>query len=525
MSAAARALPWRALAALLVLALALRVLVIVAPPDDLFERGAMPQEECLRGIAAWEILRGPLVPLQDYQINHFWGGSLVVSLLAAPLFAIVGPKVVALRLVSIPFALGAVLLVFVWLDRCASRRAAWIGAALLAFAPPGYALVGSTVYGTHMESNALALLLAWLYCEWRAHGRGGARRTFLFGLASGFSVWFGYGLLVPLVAALALELCADKLFFLRRAFWPWAGGFALGFSPWITYGLGRGFDAPKIYDTTLAGHFVIGLTQGTSIDIEGTRRITPIDKVFDLFARDVAESFYFTPLGEIGGLTIGRVVLCVLLALALVAAIGARAQIAAFAKALVGRATAPRPSPAVFACVYCALFVAAWAASDFAIGPRHWAQNFRYMMPLVPFLLVLAALGADRAIGRGGAARVAGAGSVVLLVATCALGTLAHVRPERSREHLAAEANSLAWNARFLVLRFGDDPAAVEEIADRIVARRDPPEARQLLEAFEKGVRILSERPPRAEKDERDRSAAFRASGEILARKVATMEP
>lgn len=518
MNAAARALPWRALAALLVLALALRVLVIVAPPDDLFERGGMPQEECLRGIAAWEILRGPLVPLQDYQINHFWGGSLVVSLLAAPLFALAGPKVIALRLVSIPFALCAVLLVFVWLDRCASRRAAWIGAALLAFAPPGYALVGSTVYGTHMESNTLALLLAWLYCEWRAHGRGSARRTFVFGLSSGFSVWFGYGLLVPLVVVAALEFCSDKLFFARRAFWPWIGGFALGFVPWITYGVGRGFDAPKIYDTTLAGHFVIGLTQGTSIDIEGTRRITPVDKVFDLFARDVAESFYFLRAGEVDGLWIGRAVLCVLLALALVAALGARAQVWALARALLGRANAPPPTPVVFAGVFCALFVVAWAASDFAIGPRHWAQNFRYMMPLVPFLLVLAALGADRAIAHGGLARVGARAAAAALVLVCALGTLAHVRPERTREHLAAEANSLAWNARFLVLRFGDDPRAVEEIVERIVAKRDPVEASALLAAFEKGVRILAERPASAERGGAERTAALRSSAEILAR-------
>src|SRR6202008_3267965 len=156
-----------ALAVLLALALLPRLCVLLAPQADLYrQRHAAPQsrpfisvgEEATRGSVALEIVRGPLLPVLDYQYATFFGGSTVVAVLAAPLFAVFGPRLWALKAVPIGFHLAAVVLLFLILDRFASRRAAWIGGILMALPPPGYTIITTVAWGSHMESNALALL-------------------------------------------------------------------------------------------------------------------------------------------------------------------------------------------------------------------------------------------------------------------------------------------------------------------------------------------------------------------------------
>src|SRR5690606_14324319 len=158
---------------LLLACAALRGYLVLAPPDDFFERGVVPHEELLRGVVAQDLLDGPLAPIQRYQVNNFWGGSLVVSVLAAVPYAVFGAKLVVLRAVAVAIGVLCVALLFVLLHRHASARAAWIGAVLLAFAPPGYAMSSCTLYGTHLEANAVALLVAWLVLEEHRARAGG----------------------------------------------------------------------------------------------------------------------------------------------------------------------------------------------------------------------------------------------------------------------------------------------------------------------------------------------------------------
>src|ERR1700741_3572580 len=122
-----------ALAVLLALALLPRLCVLLAPQADLYrQRHAAPQsrpfisvgEEATRGSVALEIVRGPLLPVLDYQYATFFGGSTVVAVLAAPLFAVFGPRLWALKAVPIGFHLAAVVLLFLILSRFAARRVA-----------------------------------------------------------------------------------------------------------------------------------------------------------------------------------------------------------------------------------------------------------------------------------------------------------------------------------------------------------------------------------------------------------------
>lgn len=467
--------PWGKLALLLLACALLRGFLILAPPDDFFENGAVPHEEMLRGIAAQELLDGPLAPIQRYQVNNFWGGSLVVSICAAVPYAVVGPKLVALRAVALLFGVAAVALLFVLLHRHAGARAAWIGSALLAFAPPGYAMSSCTTYGTHLEANAVALLVLLLVLE---EQRAPTRvRTFALGISAGFAVWFGFSLILVALAWLAHELARDRLFFARRRAAWLALGFAAGFWPWIRYQLVHGWSGLEIYDQGLAGHLMYGLSRGQAAE-----------KVLATFANAAPLSFCFRDTLVAPGLWIGRALTVLAIAVVVRAAWSARGDVAALVRGA-GRAT-----PATLALAFLALFGVTYALSAFDVAERDWIFDLRYLMPPVPFVCLLAGV-AGAGLAAGSARwRTATTAAAVAIAAVCALSTARHARPERYAANLSAPGTSPTQLLRFLSRNFGPEPEEAVRVAERILARREPPLRDEILGGFGKGVRILAAR-------------------------------
>src|SRR5688572_23678637 len=86
------------------LALLPRLAIVLSPRADLFGPPVQGEpnigigEEWTRGDVAMELLDGPLLSLIDYQYAHFFGGSLVSGVVAAPFFALFGPTLWALKL-------------------------------------------------------------------------------------------------------------------------------------------------------------------------------------------------------------------------------------------------------------------------------------------------------------------------------------------------------------------------------------------------------------------------------------------
>lgn len=495
---------------LLVATAAVRLCVILMPPSALFEKGAVPHEEILRGNATKDLMEGALAPIEDYQVNHFWGGSLVMSFLAIPCFWALGPTVVAMRLPSILFAVGAVLFAFLLLDRFASRRAAWCGAIFMAFAPPGYAIVGSTVYGTHLESNTLALMLAWLYFEYVAHARAGVWRSLAFGLACGASLWFGYGLLLVLVTVLVLEFLSDKLFFARRSFWIVLAGFVIGFSPWIRYRLnhpGRGFD---VYNISIVKHFEIQLERGTAPT-----------KLFDFFTRDWPMSHWFQDSLGIDGVFLGRFLVLATVALAGVAVWSFRATVANTFRVLFSiTRRAFTPTPLLFACIFVALFLPAYIFSDFTIVGRNTALDFRYLMPMWPFMAVAMAIGLDNLAARGPSGPLAARVAVASIALLCTAGTLFQCQPSKARTNWSTPGYSFEFYVRFLILRFGTDADLMDGVITRIEKTRDDAQTEKLYRALAKGLWILSRDVENQPEDDAGLHLMHRNMLEVLTRRV-----
>jgi hypothetical protein len=261
----------RAIAIVAVLAALLRLVMVLAPPADTYPVGMRVEdgvvieegrrvagEELLRGSATRDFIEGTVLPrFQDYQVQPFWGGTLVVSVIAVQFFALLGPTIVALRLTAVVFAALGAAAAFWILDRFASRRAAWIGGLLMACAPPGLAVFGVTAYGAEVENQALSLLTLACFLAW-VHGGLRPWRGFVAGCIAGFSIYCG-SIVLPLVGLLVLyALWLDPRFLRRGSTASAVAGFLVGLWPSIHYNLTHAWGGLDVYGKSLGDHVAPG---------------------------------------------------------------------------------------------------------------------------------------------------------------------------------------------------------------------------------------------------------------------------
>ncbi len=441
----------KALGVLLVLTLVMKLCVILAPPRDLWPDGKGCDEELWRGTSAQELLDGPLLHVLDHQVNDFSGGSLVMAFLDVPLFLVFGPTVAVMRLATIPFHLLAVACLYWILDRRLGRRAAWTGGLLLALPPPGYAIVSATAWGTHMEGIALGLLITWLFVLHREDGARDPKRAFLLGLAGGFALYFGYLALVLLAALTLLELGRDPRALLRRAYLARLAGFLVGFSPWIAYNLTHAFGGLTPYNHGLAEH--VAGREGWEVEARAG---------LAFLGRDQAAALYVPDLAGLAGDSIEVALYAILIGFALAGA---------WQLVRRSRTTSPAqrmPHPAAIALVYLPLFLLAYVASDFRIKPPA-IQDYRYAMPVYPWLVVLVATAVEGFRAR--ALRRAGEAAVVLLAGVFAVGTLARCDFTNARASWSNPGTSDTVLARTIFAKFPGDFARLDRVVDRLRAR------------------------------------------------------
>jgi hypothetical protein len=197
-------------------------------------------EELHRGTIARELIAGLKAPLWDYQADSYSGGSLVVGLLAAPLFFALGPRLIVLKLVPLALSLVTLGLFIALLDRYHSRRAAWVGACLFILAPPVPTQLSFLAMGYHTESIVFSVLLVLGWA--RALERPDGRAPFWLGLIAGLAFSFTY---ITAITTLGCLLCSGPRLRRGGAAAKLAAGLALGLVPWAAYNLTHHFDGVR----------------------------------------------------------------------------------------------------------------------------------------------------------------------------------------------------------------------------------------------------------------------------------------
>ena len=401
-------------------------------------------EELYRGTIAREVLEGLHAPLWSYQADHYSGGSLVVGLLAAPAIALLGPCLLALKLVPIAFAAATAGLAVRLLAARFGTRAAVAGALLLVTPPPALVQLESLAKGFHTESPlfTLAALSALLTFVW-----DGRRRRWLF--AAGFAG--GLGISFTPIAALGLAGVVVTWVVLERArirrtdALTLALGIALGAAPAIAYAVAHGLTPgpPSLVEVV-----------GTTSQPLGIYLAKIPARVVKLVVLALPLSAGFPDVGRLSGL--GLSALYGVLALGSVAIL------------VVREARARGPALLALA-IPAAVFVALYALSPIAIptGTSAWAS--RHLAPLHVLSLLLVAVAVTR-IRRG----------TVVLVGLVLLGGVGHASllfSERPGRAWTERADSYYHLGMLWTLRAGRTLAALDVVQVRLerlaVDRRD----------------------------------------------------
>lgn len=470
------------LALILLGALLLRLAVLWMPGDQMFENGLPAFEELQRGNATYDLLRGPLLPLFDYQLNHFSGGSLVVSILAVPMFWLFGPTFQALRLVSLLFSIPLVFVAFVTVYRWSGRRAAIVAGCLLAFAPPGFTFLSCTVYGTHPEGNSIAMLLVCLFLAWHTAGRGGMLRTFFLGMLIGFALYFTYGLCVIVAVLLLLDFAATGVRRVRKTDIPLGLGFLIGFTPWVLYMTSHPGQAFHIYGSSITEHVSMGVNHGGGIH-----------KLVDVAMRDGPNAFWMHIVWPWYG---GVVASCLFFTLTLVVVYStwtARYEILAFVRALFGDRRGFSISLRLVSLLFVYGWLTAFTLTDFQVDTYTWVQGYRYLMPFYPFVIVLFGIAVQDFFERE---RRGFPTILVALICISNVGlTVAQLRPDEMRAHWSEAGTNEKWHLRKLVGRHGDDPDMMLYVLRRAIASRTEDEQAALADGLARGITLMATRP------------------------------
>ena len=245
-------------------------------------QGVSEEEELGRGTIAWELLQGLNVPFWDYQSDAYYGGALVIGLLAAPLFAWLGPNLFALKLVPLAFALATLGLAMALLRRYVSARAALFFGALVVLCPSVFTALSLITNGSHAESLAISVLLFWWFYRYLERGR--TSDLLGMGLTGGLGFWFIPTTLVTFLTCLVNWLLLDRRTFLSRRLVVAATAFGAGALPWLFYDAAHGWQGVG---------FLRAISPLASLDHSGLTGIAA--RLMTLLTETLPWSFRFRP--------------------------------------------------------------------------------------------------------------------------------------------------------------------------------------------------------------------------------------
>lgn len=224
-----------------------------------------PLEEYYRGVLGRELLQGLSMPYWAYRPDNYCGGSLVMGILAAGFFKLFGSSAFVLKLIPVLISLGALLIWFGILYREFSRKCAWYFSLFFIFSPAVFQCYSLVPLGDHYETIFISALAVWIFLKVIGKNREEGGRTgknketdsiqrfpssslfflllpsFSLGLVCGFGVWFAYIFALTLMAILIVWGLGNPKFIASKSWGMFAGGFLIGFSPWVFIGAAAGF--------------------------------------------------------------------------------------------------------------------------------------------------------------------------------------------------------------------------------------------------------------------------------------------
>jgi len=174
--------------------------MLVASLGDVFFYG----EELAKAAAGKALLDGLEVEHHQLAYHYYEGGGFVFSHLDALFFAAFGPSLLTLKGVALSWTALTLVAGVALAARCFGRAAGgWFGA-LFVLAPQSFQKLSLLALGIHFEAGLFLVLALLLLVRIVIEGRRAPWSFGLLGLACGFGLYFSYQCLLVLAYALAV---------------------------------------------------------------------------------------------------------------------------------------------------------------------------------------------------------------------------------------------------------------------------------------------------------------------------------
>jgi hypothetical protein len=221
------------------------------PGRPLYDR-----EELYTGTAAEAMRLGLPLPLSAYRFMAYGSGSLLISLLARPVYALLGPTYLAFKLIPLLVSLLGGLCWFLVVRAWRGPRMAAAFALLYALAPPVLVRTALIAKGDHAEAMAIigSTLLLGTCAAFATTRRRRCAFAAAAGIAAGLGVFVTYST-VPVTAAVTIVALLRARARPRDAWLTALAALVVGLVPWLLTVAGTGGAALRVYNRPL-GAFV-----------------------------------------------------------------------------------------------------------------------------------------------------------------------------------------------------------------------------------------------------------------------------
>ena len=392
-----------------------------------------PEDECIFGTVALEMLSQPHLAAYDY-VWPYKGGGVVTIHALRPLVALFGAHAVTVKSLSL-FVSCFILVLATWLvDRYGNRRAAALMAAMLVLAPPHYVFRTLMTIGDHFLARAFDLVVIAAAVPLIAGVTRSPRSHLLLGFTIGLAGWISYDTGPLALACVLLVAVRDHR---KVGFIALTAGLIIGFLPGIVYNVSHENEGFRIL--------------GGNSPPPGTQSLGPIEKFMRLVSQDLRQSFDFQHLPRRGLIPVpsaGWTVLSWMYTLGLAAGYGLLAlRVFRNDEGALGRILVLAPI----------IHVLAYAAGPFVIDDKG-LRAARYLLPLYIPLITATALSVSHLWEHG--KRVLAAIVALALLVPGGLASISLVSPGRWGVDLDLVYKPVCREETgwFLGWRYRDDP-------------------------------------------------------------------
>ena len=272
------------LSILIVLFLVVRVILLIGQPY-------LDGDNSYVAVFAKHISDKDIRPFFGYN-EHYNGGLVVESYLAALLFKLFGVSSIVFKLSALLFSLTLLIISYLFLSKYFTNEIAFISCILYAVPTHFFAEWNLYVVG-YMMALLMHIILLWMIFDFFYNNKRSPAFLIVFGLLSAFSYYVLEYVIVLLFVFFIFWFVENKKFFLSKEFWIYVSSFIVGLIPVIIYNITTNLANIK---HLFAGSFIHRIVCKYNLmpkEVQFGDRLVPHCDVFSYFQKGINVKSFF----------------------------------------------------------------------------------------------------------------------------------------------------------------------------------------------------------------------------------------